>query len=96
MSEKQEYDVHPNDWPKGLTPDLERHFERVGEDLVRRDVSEQRYGEQEKYFAALYWLGKKRQERETRSEQTLKIVKWTLIAALLTLVVTLFSTCSSA
>jgi hypothetical protein len=54
MSEKQPYDVHWSKWPEYLTPDRERHFKRIGEKLVFRDVAERRYEEPDKYFAAIY------------------------------------------
>lgn len=89
MSEKQEYEVHPNEWPTFLTPDLRRHFDRIGEELVQYDVSHHNYGERKKHYAALYWLGEKRRHRERRENTILFIVKATLVVAALTLLVTL-------
>ena len=95
MPKKQPYEIHPNEWPKFLTPDLERHFERIGEDLVRHDVAAHRYQEKEKHFAALCWLKKKRDQRDHRGESAAKIMKLTLIVATLTLVVSLIAMCQS-
>ena len=94
MTEKQPYDVHWSKWPDYLTPDRKRHFKRMGEKLVFRDVAERRYQEPEKYFAAIYWLGKQAEKREKRVERTLRIAQLTLIVASLTLIVSIVSTCS--
>ncbi len=77
-----------------MTPDRERHFDRMGEKLVFRDVAERRYQEPEKYFAAVYWLGQQANKREKRVERTLRIAQLTLIVASLTLIVSIVSTCS--
>ncbi len=89
MGEKQTYEIHHSKWPELLTKDLERHFERMGEDLVKFDVSNHRYGETEKHYAALYFLETKRNAREARQTLTLTIGKWTLLIATLTLVAAL-------
>ena len=91
MAEKQLYDIHHSKWPEFLTPDRERHFERVGEDLVMRDVFEHNYGKPEKHYAALYWLEKKRNAREARHALALTIGKWTLLIAGLTLIAALIA-----
>ena len=89
MAEKQEYEIHPNEWPKFLTADRRRHFERIGEELVGFDVANHRYSDPEKHVAALYWLGEKRRHREQREETISKVVKATLVVAVLTLLATL-------
>ena len=94
MTYKQNYDVHWSTWPEYLTPDREKHFKRMGEKLVFRDVAERRYQESEKYFAAIYWLGKQADKRERRIDRTLRIAQLTLVVASLTLIVTTVSTCS--
>ena len=91
MADKQNYDVHWSKWPDYLTPDRERHFKRMGEKLVFRDVAERRYQEPDKYFAADYWLGKQAEIRDERINLTLRIAQLTLLVASLTLIV---STCS--
>ena len=95
MAEKQPYDVHWSKWPDYLTPDRERHFKRMGEKLVFRDVAERRYGESDKYFAAIYWLGKQAEKRDTRINLTLRIAQLTLLVASLTLLASLVSNCTS-
>jgi hypothetical protein len=89
VTEKQEYEIHPNEWAKFLTPDWQRHFERIGEELVQFDVSHHNYGNPEKHYGALYWLGERRRKRESREETTLRVVKATLVVAALTLLATL-------
>jgi hypothetical protein len=64
MVDKQHYDVHWSKWSEYLMPDRERHFKRMGEKLVFRDVAERRYQEEDKYFAAIYWLGEQAENRE--------------------------------
>ena len=93
MTEKQPYDVHWSKWPDYLTPDRERHFKRIGEKLVFRDVAERRYQEPEKYFAAIYWLGKQAEKRDERINLTLRIAQLTLLIASLTLLAAIVSTC---
>lgn len=94
MSEKQHYDVHWSKWPDYLTPDRERHFRRMGEKLVFRDVAERRYQEPEKYFAAIYWLGKQAEKRDERINLTLRIAQLTLLVSSLTLIAAIVSTCT--
>ena len=94
MAEKQHYEVHWSKWPDYLTPDRERHFERMGEKLVFRDVAERRYQETEKYFAAVYWLEKQQEKRERRIDLTLRIAQLTLLVASLTLLASLVSNCT--
>ncbi len=53
MADKQIYDVHWSKWPDYLTPDREKHFKRMGEKLVFRDVAERNYQDPDKYFAAI-------------------------------------------
>ncbi len=43
-----------------LDPVLRRHFESIGDDLVRIDVSRHAYGNPKKHLAALAWLAEKR------------------------------------
>ncbi len=94
MGDKQHYDVHWSKWPEYLTPDRERHFKRTGEKLVFRDVAERRYQDPEKYFAAVYWLGKQQDKRDKRIDLTLRIAQLTLLIASLTLLASLVSNCT--
>jgi hypothetical protein len=94
MSEKQPYDVHWSKWPEYLTPDRERHFKRIGEKLVFRDVAERRYEEPDKYFAAIYWLEKQQEKRDERIDLTLRIAQLTLLVSSLTLLAALVSHCT--
>ena len=84
-----EITISPDKWPELLTPELRAHFDRVGEELVMRDVSNHRYTAPEKHFAAVFWLGEQRRAREKRHEATHQLVKWALIIALLSLLVTI-------
>ena len=59
-----------------LTPELRRHFEQIGEALVRRDVERRRYEEPKKQAAALAWL----HERETRRERRDSFRWWAIVA----------------
>jgi hypothetical protein len=94
MADKQNYDVHWSKWPDYLTPDRQRHFKRMGEKLVFHDVAERRYENPDKYFAAVYWLGKQAKKRDKRIDLTLRIAQLTLITASLTLIVSIVSTCT--
>ncbi len=85
MADKQHYDVHWSKWPDYLAPDREKHFKRMGEKLVFRDAAERNYQEPEKYFAAIYWLGKQADKRDKRIDLTLRIAQLTLLVASLTL-----------
>lgn len=95
MTEKQTYDVHPSRWPALLTSDREKHFERIGVELVTYDIANHRYEDPEKHFAALYWLDRKRKSDDKRQAAVLRVGKWTLIVALLTLIATLISITAS-
>ena len=86
----QNYHIPPEKWPELLTDDLKAHFERVGEESVQWDVSNHRYREPEKQFAALYWLGQKREARQRQSNRILLVALATLIAALGSILVTIF------
>jgi len=55
-----------DEWTKHLTAEFREHFDRVGEDLVRTDVSRHAYASAEKHMAALAWLHEKRTARDSR------------------------------
>ena len=61
--------IDPSDrksWKTHLTPELEQHFENMGEATVQFDVTNHRYMDPRKRFAAHYWLRKKRKNRGYR------------------------------
>lgn len=86
----QTYHIPPEKWPGLLTDDLKAHFERLGEELVRWDVSNHNYGEPEKHFAALYWLSRNRKARQKQSNAILVVTVLTLIAAVGAILVTIY------
>ena len=65
------------EWEENLTPERRQHFESVGEDLVKRDVD--RYMQDSKKFAALAWLGEKRQKQEVREGRLFRLVLLSVI-----------------
>ena len=69
------------DWEKNLTPELRQHFESVGEDLVQKDLYQ--YALESKKFAALAWLGEKRETREVREARLFRLVLATLIVSMI-------------
>jgi hypothetical protein len=81
--------VNPADWLKYLTPEYRTHFEEVGEDGVQFDVSNHRYSNPEKQFAALAWLKERRNQRTPRNTIPFPLLFWTalvtVIAAILAL-----------
>lgn len=88
-AEHQGYEIDPKDWPGLLTDNLRDHFDRMGEEIVRHDVTNHNYGEKEKHFAALHWLDVKRRKKD-KQNFTLRIVAWlTLIAAIIAIVVSI-------
>jgi hypothetical protein len=82
--------VNPVDWSKYLTPEYRTHFEEVGEDGVQFDVSNHRYSNPEKQFAALAWLKERPNQRTPRNSIPFHLLFFwtalvTVIAAILTL-----------
>ena len=75
-------------WPELLTDERRKHFERIGEELVLRDVSSHHYSTAEKHFAAVEWLGEKRRAKDRRETLLTTLVKWTLFVAVITLIAT--------
>jgi hypothetical protein len=62
-------------WAEHLTPELQDHFDFVGEELVRYDVSQHRYNKSpEKHKAALVWLDENRRKPERREKATFWLV----------------------
>ena len=62
-----------DEWRGYLTPELRKHFKRVGEQSVQHDISNHNYKRPEKQFAALAWLHEKRTRRT--------FFRWILIIA---------------
>jgi hypothetical protein len=82
--------VNPDDWSKYLTPEYRTHFEEVGEDGVQFDVSNHRYFNPEKQFAALAWLKEERDRRTRRTIDTrFHLVFWTTLATLIAAILAL-------
>ncbi len=76
-----------DEWKGHLTAELRQHFEDVGEESVQFDASNHNYKSQEKQFAALYWLGEKRNVRELREKRIFWIVVASLLLTALSVVV---------
>jgi hypothetical protein len=53
----------PQKWAGFLTPELRHHFNSIGEELVRRDISQRRFVRPENHQAALAWLAEKRADK---------------------------------
>jgi ABC-type sugar transport system permease subunit len=63
-------------------------FERDGERQVYDNFKQGAiYNSEEKRAAALQWLRDKESERDQRDKATLRYVRWTLVAAILAVVV---------
>ena len=89
MAAEHKYESIPASmWPEFLTDERRKHFERIGEELVLRDVSSHRYSTAEKHFAAVEWLGERRRAKDRQEALLTKLVKWTLFIAALTLIAT--------
>lgn len=80
--------ANPETWKAHLTPELRQHFENMGPSVVEFDTVNFRYKNQEKRFAALYWLREQRVARERREKWTFYLVAATLVASVVAIWVT--------
>ena len=73
----------PETWRSHLTPGLRKKFEKMGEEIVRFDVTNHRYGSSDKHFAALCWLQDERKKRNRRNILLLMLAVIGTLAAIL-------------
>jgi len=69
----------PHRWVHHITPELRDHFEQIGVDLVTLDVSNHRYTNQEKQWAAIAWL----HEKNNRPDWWNRIGFWATVGGFL-------------
>ena len=79
----------PETWRRRLTPELRKHFENMGEEIVQFDVTNRRFGLAKKHFAALYWLREKRKDEGRRGRLILKVAIATFVVAVIGTVATI-------
>ena len=77
-------------WPELLTDDLKKHFDKMGEEIVRHDVTKHRYRKPEKHYAALQWLKLKHEKKNSKDNWLFRIAILTLVVAIVGAVAALF------
>ena len=75
-----------DEWKKHLTPELRQHFDDVGYEAVKSDLTNRKYSKIEKQLAALYWVN---EEDDLRVAKETNRFRWLMTVGTASVVVSL-------